>query len=121
MRIRLIPAALLLTLTSAIWSQAPQALQLTGDYARTHDPSIAREGNTYYVFATGRAPGGGQLAIRCSADLKDWKLCGQVFDEVPAWIHEDSPKTKDIWAPDISFFRGKYHLYYAYSTFGSNV
>jgi arabinan endo-1,5-alpha-L-arabinosidase len=38
----------------------------------------------------------------------------------PAWIHEASSKTKDLWAPDISYFAGKYHLYYAYSTFGSN-
>lgn len=121
MRMRLIPAALAVALTPAIWSQAPRALQLTGDYVRTHDPSIAREGTTYYVFATGRAPGGGQLAVRCSTDLKDWNLCGQVFDEIPEWIRADSPKTKDVWAPDISFFSGKYHLYYAYSTFGSNT
>ena len=121
MRTRLIPAALAVALVPVIWSQAPQALQLTGDYSRTHDPSIAKERGSYYVFATGRAPGGGQLAIRCSTDLKDWKLCGQVFDEVPAWIRADSPNSKDLWAPDISFFNGKYHLYYAYSTFGSNM
>jgi arabinan endo-1,5-alpha-L-arabinosidase len=121
MRTRLIPAALAVALVPVIWSQAPQALQLTGDYSRTHDPSIAKERGSYYVFATGRAPGGGQLAIRCSTDLKDWKLCGQVFDEVPAWIRADSPNSKDLWAPDISFFNGKYHLYYAYSTFGSNT
>jgi len=121
MRTRLIPAAMAVALVPVIWSQAPQALQLTGDYSRTHDPSIAKERGSYYVFATGRAPGGGQLAIRCSTDLKDWKLCGQVFDEVPAWIRADSPNSKDLWAPDISFFNGKYHLYYAYSTFGSNM
>ena len=104
-----------------LWSQSPQALQLTGDYALVHDPSIAREGNRYYVFATGRAPGGGQLAIRCSSNLTEWKLCGHVFDDVPAWIRADSPKTKDLWAPDISYFNRKYHLYYAYSVFGLNT
>lgn len=102
-------------------SQDPQALQLTGEFGGTHDPSIGREGNSYYVFATGFAPGGGQLAIRCSNNLLDWKLCGHVFDQIPGWIHETSPDTKELWAPDISFFNGKYRLYYAYSLFGVNT
>ena len=41
--------------------------------------------------------------------------------EIPAWIHEASPTTKELWAPDISYFEGKYHLYYAYSAFGVNT
>ena len=121
MRMTLLAAAIGATLVPALCSQAPQALQLTGDYALTHDPSIGREGNNYYVFATGKAPGGGQIAIRCSKDLADWKLCGHVFDEVPAWIRAASPKTRDLWAPDIAYFNGKYHLYYAYSVFGKNT
>jgi arabinan endo-1,5-alpha-L-arabinosidase len=31
------------------------------------------------------------------------------------------PGATNLWAPDISFFGGMYHLYYAASTFGSNV
>jgi len=50
-----------------------------------------------------------------------WKACGYVFADLPAWIHEASPKTKNLWAPDISYFNGKYHLYYAYSAFGLNT
>jgi arabinan endo-1,5-alpha-L-arabinosidase len=102
-------------------AQEPVALKLAGDFSGTHDPSIAREGNRYYVFATGFAPGGGQFAIRCSDNLTDWKRCGSVFDKVPDWIHQMSPKTRDLWAPDVSFFNGKFHLYYAFSSFGSNV
>ena len=120
-RLSFIAAAIAAVLIPGLWSQAPQALQLTGDYALTHDPSMGREGNKYYVFATGRAPGGGQIAIRCSTNLTDWKLCGHVFDDIPAWIRADSPKTRDLWAPDISYFKGKYHLYYAYSAFGVNT
>ena len=26
----------------------------------------------------------------------------------------------DLWAPDISYFNGQFHVYYAGSTFGSN-
>ncbi|HEY2466328.1 MAG TPA: arabinan endo-1,5-alpha-L-arabinosidase [Terracidiphilus sp.] len=120
-RTDLIAAAMAAVLIPTLYSQQPQALQLTGDYPFTHDPSIGREGNAYYVFATGTAPGGGQFAIRCSNDLTDWKLCGHVFDEIPAWIRADSPRTKELWAPDISYFHGKYHLYYAYSAFGVNT
>jgi arabinan endo-1,5-alpha-L-arabinosidase len=100
---------------------APHVFSLSGDYERTHDPSIIKAGDTWYVFATGRAPGGGQIAMRCSKDLEQWTSCGQVLDEVPAWIHAESPGTKDLWAPDISFFDAKYHLYYAYSLFGKNT
>jgi arabinan endo-1,5-alpha-L-arabinosidase len=102
-------------------AQSPQALPLTGDYAVTHDPSIAHEGDTYYVFATTSNPHEGQLPIRCSHDLHEWKKCGFVFDQIPAWIHDASPATKALWAPDISYFNGKYHLYYAYSSFGVNT
>jgi arabinan endo-1,5-alpha-L-arabinosidase len=100
---------------------AQQALTLDGDVAFAHDPSIARDGNTYYVFATGKAPGGGQLPLRCSADLTHWKFCGHVFNEIPQWIRERSPGTTELWAPDISFEHGVYRLYYAYSLFGKNT
>lgn len=112
--------AVLLALAAPLQSQAPKALTLSGDYPITHDPSIAREGKTYYVFATTSKAPEGQFPIRCSTDLLDWKYCGYVFPEIPAWIREASPKTRDLWAPDISFYAGKYHLYYAYSRFGSN-
>lgn len=99
---------------------APHAFALTGDYQGTHDPSIIRAGDTWYVFATGLAPQG-QMAIRCSRDLEHWARCGQVFPEIPEWIRRDSPGTRELWAPDISYFDGIYHLYYAYSLFGKNT
>lgn len=110
-----------LTPFAASRAQQPQALSLSGDYRGTHDPSIIKAGNTWYVFATGRARDGGEFQIRCSTDLHAWHLCGHVFDTVPAWIHKDSPRTRDLWAPDISFENGEYRLYYAYSLFGKNT
>jgi arabinan endo-1,5-alpha-L-arabinosidase len=114
-------AACVLIVAPQLNGQQPQALQLSGDYPITHDPSIAHEGNTYYVFATTTPASEGQIPIRCSHDLHEWKLCGHVFDTIPAWIHEASPTTKSLWAPDISWFHGKFHLYYAYSAFGVNT
>ena len=118
---RLFFAVIALLCAPLLFGQNPKALELSGDYPMTHDPSIARDGNTYYVFATGHAPDGGQFAVRCSTNLTEWKLCGHVFDAIPAWIHETSPKTRELWAPDISYFAGRYHLYYAYSLFGRNT
>lgn len=123
MRFRSLSAALVFCaclVGGSAYGQQPAALKLSGDFEGVHDPSIAREGNRYYVYATGRGPGGGQFAIRSSSDLLNWKLSGSVFKQVPEWIRQTSPKTQDLWAPDVSFFEGKYHLYYAYSSFGSN-
>ena len=98
---------------------APHVFELSGDFWGTHDPSIMKAGDTWYVFATGLAPHG-HMAIRCSQDLQVWKHCGQVYTEIPEWIRKESPGTKELWAPDISYFDGEYHLYYAYSLFGKN-
>jgi arabinan endo-1,5-alpha-L-arabinosidase len=112
---------LLLLCTAIEHAQQPHAYSLQGDYWFTHDPSIAKDGGTYYVFATGKAPGGGQLPLRCSEDLVHWRMCGHVFDEIPKWIQQRSPGTKELWAPDISHTHGEYRLYYAYSLFGRNL
>src|SRR5271170_8447141 len=115
--------ALTLSLITAIVSPAqnPHIYSLSGDVAGTHDPSIIKESKTWYVFATGKAPDGGQFAVRCSEDLEYWKLCGHVFDAVPDWIHQRSPGTRDLWAPDVSYVDHEYRLYYAYSLFGKNT
>ena len=120
-KVRVFAGLLLFIIAPVLRSQEPEALALSGDYQFTHDPSIAMEGGTYYVFATGKAPDGGQFAVRCSKNLTDWKQCGHVFAEIPAWIRESSPRTRELWAPDISYFHGAYHLYYAYSVFGANA
>ncbi len=101
-------------------ASAPHAYTLSGDYRGTHDPSIIKEGGTWYVFATDPNPNE-HFPIRCSNDLQNWKLCGHVFAEIPEWIRQASPGTRVLWAPDISFFNGEYHLYYAYSLFGKNT
>lgn len=98
----------------------PEMLELKGDL-RIHDPVIIREGDTLYVFCTGGSPWrGGFIPIRCSKNLYNWSRCGAVFEQLPEWTIQEIPGTRGIWAPDISFFNGKYHLYYSISTFGTN-
>ncbi len=83
---------------------------------QVHDPALARQGDTWYAFSTG--PG---ISIHCgSADLQTWRLCGRVWFKPPDWFREEVPGVKDVWAPDISYLDGSWHLYYAISTFGSN-
>jgi arabinan endo-1,5-alpha-L-arabinosidase len=97
---------------------APEMLTLAGDLA-VHDPVIIREHDTFYVFSTGNRRAG-VLPIRCSKDLYHWTRCGSVFDKLPQWAVQEIPQARAAWAPDISWYRGKYHLYYAVSEFGKN-
>jgi arabinan endo-1,5-alpha-L-arabinosidase len=116
---------LTICISSTALGQAPTAsrvIAVSGDTEYVHDPSIIKDGDTWYLFGTANGPHrSGELPIRCSPDLHQWRLCGQVFDQVPEWIKKESPTTKELWAPDISYFNGEYHLYYAFSVFGKNT
>lgn len=95
--------------------------RMQGDFAPVHDPCIIKQSDTYYVFSTtSRGDAGGFIACRRSRDLVSWEKAGFVFAELPEWAREAVPRAKGIWAPDISFFNGHYHLYYSISSFGSN-
>ena len=83
---------------------------------RVHDPVLAKEGDVYYLFSTGRG-----ITVQTSTDGVQWRLQGRVFDAAPAWTAQAIPGSTDhFWAPDISFFNGRWHLYYSVSTFGKN-
>ena len=113
---------LLLAAHATLAEQNPAVLKVDGDVEFTHDPSIAKDGNTWYVFSTNNgAERKGELPIRCSHDLHQWKRCGYVFPRMPEWIQKESPGTKELWAPDVSYFNGEFHLYYAFSLFGKNT
>jgi len=85
-----------------------------GFIQRIHDPVIAQENDTYYVFSTGSL-----IPFICSKDKVVWEFCGRVFESNPPWTRDVNPNLVDIWAPDISFFNNQWHLYYAVSSFGS--
>jgi arabinan endo-1,5-alpha-L-arabinosidase len=111
-------SVVLLASSSRSYAQAvrwPQTFELDGDIRQVHDPTIIKEGQTYYLIST-RAG----ISIRCSTDLIRWRLCGDVFAHLPEWAVKDVPGLRGLWAPDVSYFNGKFHLYYSASTFGSN-
>lgn len=94
---------------------------LKGDI-KVHDPVMIKEGDTYYVFHTGRG-----IAIKTSKDRINWKNRGSVFsrNNLPAWHKQDIPNQDGIlWAPDIHYRNGKYWVYYsvsAWMNFNSSV
>ena len=82
-----------------------------------HDPVIIRQDGIYYVFATG--PG---ITVWSSPDKVNWTREKPVFDAPPPWAVAAVPGLRNsLWAPDISFFAGKYYLYYSASAFGKNT
>lgn len=92
-----------------------QPLEFQGDYYGVHDPTLIEADGKYYIFSTGQG-----IQIRCSNDLITWDLCKAVYFRRPEWIKEEVPAVGDLWAPDISFYNGKYQVYYSASSFGDN-
>ena len=111
---------------AAVVLGAGPAAALTGDL-RMHDPSVIRVGACYYGFSTGfeGGPGNGSVTIRKTCDptlYGGWTYVGTVWNSVPSWITARLGRTPpNIWAPDINYFNGKYHLYYAASIWGQST
>jgi arabinan endo-1,5-alpha-L-arabinosidase len=104
-------------------SAAPMSIneRMSGDFSPVHDPCIIKAGDTYHLFCTGHQTGeAGFIPWRSSTDLVTWKSHGHVFESIPEWARDAVPNTRSMWAPDITFIDGRYHLYYSVSTFGSN-
>lgn len=93
--------------------RVPEILALQGDLG-VHDPTIIESNGQYIIFSTG--PG---VSVKRSSDLITWEDDGSVFSTNPAWIAREVPGATHLWAPDIAYFNGQYHLYYSASTFGS--
>jgi arabinan endo-1,5-alpha-L-arabinosidase len=97
-------------------SRPPASLTLRGNLG-AHDPVIIAAAGRYYYFSTGDG-----IAAKTSLDLLDWAQQPDVFATTPGWFIRSVPEyaPRNIWAPDISYFGGQYHLYYSVSSFGSN-
>ena len=95
--------------------------RMTGNLSPVHDPCIIKQGATYHLFCTSQASEKpGLIHWRTSPDLVTWTLVGAVMPALPDWAQKEVPGTRGAWAPDISLINGRYHLYYALSTFGKN-
>lgn len=90
---------------------------LTGNLG-AHDPVIAQYGNQWYVYCTGS-----RVRMKRSVNGTTWSDIGSALPSIPSWVAQYVPNFSgsDVWAPDIFYYNGTYYLYYAVSTFGSNV
>ena len=89
---------------------------LSGAPAYVHDPSIIKAGGTWYMFSTGHG-----IAVKRSQDLRSWEFLPPVFATTPQWMRSEMPGfSGDIWAPDVTAANGRFFLYYAVSSFGTN-
>jgi arabinan endo-1,5-alpha-L-arabinosidase len=99
------------------WSQT-YVNPLTGSTS-TPDPSIIKQGNTYYIFHTGNG-----VQIKTSTDRITWSNGNpaSAISTAPSW-HATyvSPAPASQWAPAIHYRAGKYWLYYAISSFGTRT
>lgn len=97
------------------------ARELTGDLM-VHDPALAVEGGTSYVYSTGNASvADGNIQIRSSDDGRNWQYRGEVWENTPEWLGEAVPGVSNLWAPELIEHDGTWYLYYSASTFGSNA
>ncbi len=84
---------------------------------RVHDPVVAKQGDTFYLFNTGRG-----ITVHSSEDLKSWTREPAIFKEKPEWTDSVVADFENhIWAPDIFFKDGTYYLYFSVSSFAKNT
>jgi arabinan endo-1,5-alpha-L-arabinosidase len=114
----------------------------------THDPVMTKVGEYYYVFytgglvmemrskdllhwepvgAAGAGPGGAAAQPAGGGGGgggpggRGPRTASNALPGLPDWVPQQLPGVRGLWAPDISYHNGKWFLYYAASTFGSNT
>lgn len=82
-----------------------------------HDPVMAKEGDTYYIYSTGMG-----IQQMTSKDRQTWTVLPQpVMTVIPGWTTDSVPGFgSHVWAPDIVQWHGRWWMAYSCSTFGKN-
>lgn len=101
--------SLISTASAAFWN-------LTGAVG-AHDPSIIKEGSTWWCFTTGTG-----CPVKYSGNGLAWTQGVQLFASEKSWWRTYAPNmgSNDVWAPDVHYFNGRYWVYYSVSEFGKN-
>jgi arabinan endo-1,5-alpha-L-arabinosidase len=119
-------AATLLALCCTVLALAPRAQAaapgtytnpVSGDFADTFaDPAVIKAKDGYwYAYGTTDPLREGEgtrhiVPMARSTDLVDWTYVGDAFSE--ATLHDWAAPDAALWAPDIRYLDGTYHLYY---------
>lgn len=104
---QIISLVVVLSMSTTLNAQSPMV----------HDPVMAYEDGTYYLFATGHG-----IQQMTSRDCKTWTVSSQpVMTVIPQWTRDYVPGfTNHVWAPDIIRWHDRWWLAYSCSTFGKN-
>jgi arabinan endo-1,5-alpha-L-arabinosidase len=84
----------------------------------SHDPSIIKEGNTWWIFETGDG-----LPVKYSGNGLAWTQGVRLFNSPKSWWNDWAPNretTLRVWAPDIHRFNNRTWCYYSVSEWGKN-
>ena len=89
----------------------------TTETPMVHDPVMAKDGDTYYIYATGMG-----IQQMTSKDRKTWTVLPQpVMTVIPGWTTDSVPGFgSHVWAPDVIQWHGRWWMAYSCSTFGKN-
>lgn len=89
----------------------------TTETPMVHDPVMAFENDTYYIYSTGRG-----ISQMTSKDRKVWTVKPEpVMTVIPGWATDSVPGFVDhVWAPDIIKWHNRWWMAYSCSTFGKN-
>lgn len=94
-----------------------QVVGQESDNIHVHDPVMIKSGDTYYLFCTGWG-----ISVFSSKDMKTWQKEAPVFKKPPEWTQTVVPGFEGhIWAPDVSYYNGRFYLYYSVSAFAKNT
>ena len=121
MKIRILFAAMLAAIFQTADAQGTrrsfQREAFTTETPMVHDPVMAKDGDTYYIYATGIG-----LQQMTSKDRKTWTVLPQpVMTVIPGWTTDSVPGfSNHVWAPDVIQWHGRWWLAYSCSTFGKN-
>lgn len=88
------------------------------DTPMVHDPVMAYEDGTYYLFSTGWG-----IQMMSSQNRKLWRThTGVSRINTPVWATDSVPGFRGhMWAPDVIRYAGKWWMAYSCSTFGRNT
>lgn len=84
-------------------------------FVEGHDPSALFDNGKLWIVS-----GSSGVSVRSTSDLVNVEEEGQILQERPAWVATEVPDAQSIWSPELAYFDGLYHLYYAVSTLGSS-
>ncbi|MEV6842649.1 arabinan endo-1,5-alpha-L-arabinosidase [Actinoplanes sp. NPDC051411] len=102
-------------LSAADAATYPNPGKVTGSIG-VHDPGVVkRTDGTYLIAYTGN-----NIQLKTSSDRTAWRDVGAAFPGGASWTTAYTGGSASLWAPDLSYHNGKYYMYYAASTFGSN-